>query len=436
PETSRFLVWRAQTSAVVSSLFDASVYLAGNVADGFAAKVDAPAGSLASSPRCGGLSVAPEPASLPNMLSVVGSGGPEDARLKANVNERTGTFVNGVGFPAPNPSWSTEAALPDATPGAAPTPEPTAPPALSTPPPDGVSRLAGTDRYGTAAAASRATFGSGVPVAYVASGASFPDALAAGSVAAKRAGPLLLVRPDGVPPDTATELARLRPEKIVVLGGTRAVPATVATALARFAPVSRLDGVDRYATAAAASRATFGSGVPVVYVASGVSFPDALAAGSVAAKRTGPLLLVRPDAVPAATATELARLQPGKIVLLGGPRAVSGAVATALARLSSGGVTRLAGADRYGTASAASAATFGSGVPVAYVASGSSFPDALAAGSIAAKRTGPLLLVRPDGVPATTATELARLNPDEIVVLGGTGRIPDSVLRALGACID
>jgi hypothetical protein len=53
-------------------------------------------------------------------------------------------------------------------------------------------RLAGADRVATAAEVSRAAFPSDVPVAYVATASNFPDALAAGPVAALRGGPILL----------------------------------------------------------------------------------------------------------------------------------------------------------------------------------------------------------------------------------------------------
>ena len=93
---------------------------------------------------------------------------------------------------------------------------------------------------------------------------------------------------------------------------------------------------------------------------------------------------------------------------------------------------RLAGADRYATAAAISQATFSPGVPVAYVATASSFPDALAGGAAAAGK-GPILLVSPAGIPAATAGELARLKPGRIVVLGGSGAVSDSVLVELAA---
>src|SRR4051812_25315889 len=55
---------------------------------------------------------------------------------------------------------------------------------------------------------------------------------------------------------------------------------------------TRLSGADRYATAAAVAHASFSPGVPVVFVVTGRSFPDALTAGPAAAHRGGPVLLV------------------------------------------------------------------------------------------------------------------------------------------------
>ena len=57
--------------------------------------------------------------------------------------------------------------------------------------------------------------------------------------------------------------------------------------------------------------------------------------------------------------------------------------------------------------------------------------DALAAGVAAGVRGGPVLLTEPDRLPAPSATELQRLDPDEIVVVGGTGSVSDAVVREL-----
>ena len=198
--------------------------------------------------------------------------------------------------------------------------------------------------------------------------------------------------------------------------------------------VTRLAGQDRYATAVAVSQATFPDGnVPVVYIATGLNFPDALAGAPAAALAGGPLLLVTRDTIPAATATELARLKPARIVILGSTGVVSSAVEAALGSYAPS-VTRLAGQDRYATAVAVSQATFPDGnVPVVYIATGLNFPDALAGAPAAALAGGPLLLVTRDTIPAATATELARLKPARIVILGSTGVVSSAVASALPA---
>ncbi|WP_448074165.1 S8 family serine peptidase [Georgenia yuyongxinii] len=164
------------------------------------------------------------------------------------------------------------------------------------------------------------------------------------------------------------------------------------------AGVERLGGTDRYATSAKISAATFAPGVPVAYVATGAAYADALA-GAAAAGGAGPVLLVAGRSVPAAVDAELARLRPGRIVVLGGEGAVSRAVLDALRTYTAGAVTRLGGSDRYDTAALVSAATFSPGVPVAYVATGAAYADALA-GAAAAGGAGPVLLVAGRSVPA------------------------------------
>lgn len=83
------------------------------------------------------------------------------------------------------------------------------------------TRLAGPDRFSTAAAVAAELDDAGV--AYVASGRAFPDSLAAVPAAVSDGGALLLVEPDGVPPVTADALADLAPSAVVVVGGTEAV---------------------------------------------------------------------------------------------------------------------------------------------------------------------------------------------------------------------
>ncbi len=301
---------------------------------------------------------------------------------------------------------------------------------------DPVVRLSGTDRFATSAAISAAAFAPGVSTVYVATGTSFPDALSGAPAAAAAGGPVLLVTPTSIPAVIATELDRLAPAHIVVLGGTGAVSASVASSLAGYAPsVTRLFGPDRYATSAAISAASFAPAVDTVYVATGTTFPDALSGAAVAGHGAGPVLLVTPTSIPSLIVIELTRLAPAHIVVLGGTGAVSAAVAAALQPYSGDSiVTRLSGPDRYATSAAISAASFPTATTV-YVATGTSFPDALSGAAVAGALGSPVLLVQPTTVPASIAAELTRLSPAHIVLLGGTGAVSAAVASALGAFV-
>jgi putative cell wall-binding protein len=285
------------------------------------------------------------------------------------------------------------------------------------------SRAQGPDRFGTAAAVASRHFEPGVPVVYLATGADFADALAAGAAALGEA-PILLVRHGSIPEATAAELERLQPGRIVVLGGPAAVSDDVLEAARAYTDgtVTRLEGADRFATAAAISASAFAPGVPVTYVATGLGFADALAIGP-ASGGDGPVLLVRPDSIPSATAAELTRLAPQRIVVLGGQNAVSSGVLQELSDFTDGSVTRLQGPDRFATSAAISAATFEPGVPLVYLATGLDFADALAAGPVGA----PILLVRERCIPQVVLDELDRLDPESVVILGGTSAVAASV---------
>lgn len=198
--------------------------------------------------------------------------------------------------------------------------------------------------------------------------------------------------------------------------------------------VTRLSGVDRYATAAAISRATFVPHVPYLFVATARSFPDALAGGALAAQLGSPLLLVSTSSIPAVTLNEVERLKPIHIYVLGGPAAISEAVLQQLRSYDDpidGRTVRLAGADRYATAAAISRAAFEPRVETAFIATGANFPDALAGAPAAGALPGPLLLVTATSIPSSTATELGRLEPQRIVILGGTAVVSSNVAAQL-----
>jgi putative cell wall-binding protein len=192
----------------------------------------------------------------------------------------------------------------------------------------------------------------------------------------------------------------------------------------------RLAGPDRFGTAVAASQHAHPGTVPVVYLASGVDFPDALSAGPIVAKQGGSLLLTKPNQLPAEVGAEIQRLQPDRIVLVGGTAALGARVEKA-ARALVADVVRVAGANRYETSRELAAAGFPDSAPAVFVATGRGYADALSAGAAAAKAGGPVLLVDGNaaGLDAASTALVERLAPSSITVVGGTAVVSDRVLR-------
>lgn len=297
-----------------------------------------------------------------------------------------------------------------------------------------MERVGGDTRYAVSAATSARTFAPGVPVAIVASGAVYSDALSAAALtthfvtAERRGGPVLLTRKDSLPSEVLAELERLKPAQIIVMGGMATISQEVESALGALAPrIFRISGADRYEVSSA-SADYFGAS-PVAYVASGQVFTDALSVSAVAGRSVAPVLLTRNDRVPDSISAALKRIKPARIVVVGGESSISNDVLTSLEAIAP--TTRLGGADRYAVSANASASAFEARSSVAYVVSGTVYGDAIS-GSPAAVQTGaPVLLTGRDALPATIAAELTRLKPAKIVVLGGPASVSESVYASL-----
>ena len=294
-----------------------------------------------------------------------------------------------------------------------------------------VSRISGSDRYASAARIA-ATYPAGVPVAYLATGENFPDAIGASALAAQRDAPVLLTRSDRLPGATAAQLDRLSPQRLVVLGGTGAVSSAVAREAGAYAgATSRVTGATRYDVSAALAQA-YSPGRPVLYVASGANFPDALAIGALAGDQGAPVLLTPTGGLHPAVEEQIARLDPGRIVVVGGPVAVSDTVVSQLRRHTSGSVTRLTGSNRYAVA-AAVARQFDPGPARAYVATGTSFPDALVGAARAGSQGVPVVLTRQDQLVSDARSALQALDPLRGVLLGGQVALSSVVMDQVGA---
>ncbi|QBI20069.1 cell wall-binding repeat-containing protein [Egibacter rhizosphaerae] len=200
------------------------------------------------------------------------------------------------------------------------------------------------------------------------------------------------------------------------------------------ADVWRMEGDDRFGTAVAVSEQQPYYQFPEdIIVATGMNYPDALAAGPAAHQPgagRGSILLTARNVLPSVTEDRIGDILPDTIYLVGGTAAVSREVEAELYRLAND-VERIAGPTRFHTAAEVSRTFFsGTGGDVV-VATGTDYPDALSGTPLARAAGGPALLTARDHLPSPTEDELSRLSPDRVFVIGGTAAISDSVISEI-----
>ncbi|HEU4514805.1 MAG TPA: cell wall-binding repeat-containing protein [Nocardioidaceae bacterium] len=166
-----------------------------------------------------------------------------------------------------------------------------------------VKRLAGDDRWGTAAAIIAEGGDAQGDTALLATGMNFPDALGGGPVAFAEKMPLAITKVDDMPDNVVDELKAAGITKVLVLGGESAVSKAVETELKDkgITVEKRFAGTDRAETSAMLARhaiANFGFKNTAVNVASGYvkgDGADALGGAALTGKQERALLITKSE---------------------------------------------------------------------------------------------------------------------------------------------
>jgi putative cell wall-binding protein len=230
----------------------------------------------------------------------------------------------------------------------------------------------------------------------------------------------------------------------------------------------RLWGADRYATAAAVSRAMWpdasnqGWAVyfhqpngPRFVVVANPGFPaDVLAGASLAGRYGVPLLLTGNSTVPTSTRDEIVRLGMSqytwqndfKVVVMGGKNAVSDAAMIKLEELEPvGSIERITGRTRYdiaatcatwkglktlkaGTAPSIDADTVATPV---FIVNGAATADQVVAGGMSAATGWPLLYTMASGLPTQTVGAIDDVGGWRFIVVGGPDSVSSTVYNQL-----
>lgn len=192
--------------------------------------------------------------------------------------------------------------------------------------------------------------------------------------------------------------------------------------------IDRIYGDTRYETAIEISKLGWDS-ADIVIIARGDEFADALAGVPLAHQLNAPILLTRSYELYGAVKEELERLNPSKVILLGGEGAIKAEVEQELK--DAGFMTeRIAGQTRSETATLI-ANKMNLTANKAIIVNGLDYPDALAVASFAATEGLPILLTLPNSLPEVTKEALNSLGITETIVVGGTGVVSEEVFNQL-----
>lgn len=342
----------------------------------------------------------------------------------------------------------------------------------------GVVRLGGATRYDTMKLI--AEYGrASASTAIVVSGdtAAWPDSLAAAGLAGLYNAPILTTAANSLSSQTAATIRNLGVSRVIIVGGTAAVADNVRNQIANIVGssyVSRIGGVDRYATAELVytyrSSSTWvhprgghvhpyysashtwknGSKKKAALLVTGTDYPDALAAAGLSAYTHFPIFLVPADGhITANTKRLLENGNFDEVIAVGGIRntAAGGEAAAAVDPADVTGWTyrdgRIAqpgdnwyystsGATRYETASEVFYCCYLEGVSITRVclATGLSSVDARAGTAL----KHPILLADTGATSAASGT-VSTYAPyiRNLLVLGGTGALSDSVVNTVAA---
>ena len=325
-------------------------------------------------------------------------------------------------------------------------------------------RLAGNDRFETAADIAIKTFGTADTV-LLATGVKFPDALT-GNYLAGAIGdtPLLLTLPDAVPGVTRAALETLGAKNVIILGGTVAVSPAVEDDLNDDFAVERVGGTNRYETAEdVANRAASGTvgmvdtgtvgmgdtgtvgmfeGLRTAVLGSGEAYPDVLAAGPLGYAAGFPITITFPNSLRPETRRVLEDLDIQKVIIVGGTDAISAGVETEVETLTGNDARRVSGPTRFDTATAIANFAYDdldfdashvnlargddapapSGLP-------QGFADALTGGPHGGNDRSPIVLTNPNTLPAVTRTLLEERCPSLLAghIFGGDRAVSQAV---------
>ncbi len=284
-------------------------------------------------------------------------------------------------------------------------------------------RISGSDRYQTAIEVGKREFGT-ADYAIIASGENFADALVGGTLAVQTKSPLYLTKKDSLPENLLSELKRLNPSEVYLLGGLESVSEKVEKEIAADLKVTRVSGPNREKTAEKVvelryiinkgTKDAFKSDSKLTeFIVNGYVYPDAISAAPLVGK------LVGKDVFAALYLADNIKYYP-EAYIIGGENTVEGE-----------SPNRISGTNRYLTSlEVAKEYAKHFEFDTVIVVNGDDYPDALSASGLSGKYNAPILLTSKNNTQSEVLKYIKN-KANKVIIVGGTNSVSELVAEKI-----
>ena len=303
-----------------------------------------------------------------------------------------------------------------------------------------ITELTGSDRYETAVKISKEGWKNGSDKVVIINGDVSIDGIISTPLATTYNAPILLVEKNNVPNSVKSELKRLNPKDIIIIGDENAISKTTANQIKSTVNASqtRLNGSNRYETSLLiAKEIDKNHDVEKVYItnANGGEV-DALTIAAKAGQDKQPIILTDKDSITDNTYKWLKSEDLQNAYFIGGPQMISTNVINKVNDITKDNVTnnRVYGADRHETnANVIKKFYTDDELEAVLVAKSDVLVDALAAGPLAANLKSPILITPKTYVSAYHKENLEAKSANKVYKIGGglTSKVMSSIASSL-----
>ena len=303
-----------------------------------------------------------------------------------------------------------------------------------------ITELTGSDRYETAVKISKEGWKNGSDKVVIINGDVSIDGIISTPLATTYNAPILLVEKNNVPNSVKSELKRLNPKDIIIIGDENAISKTTANQIKSTVNASqtRLKGSNRYETSLLiAKEIDKNHDVEKVYItnANGGEV-DALTIAAKAGQDKQPIILTDKNSITDNTYKWLKSEDLQNAYFIGGPQMISTNVINKVNDITKDNVTnnRVYGADRHETnANVIKKFYTDDELEAVLVAKSDVLVDALAAGPLAANLKSPILITPKTYVSAYHKENLEAKSANKVYKIGGglTSKVMSSIASSL-----